>query len=136
MVTARGPHKVERVTITFVPTSDEQSFRHIPSTFRPATRTYAWQRVEQMEYLIIPKKITNSEIVVDLFFDPIRRGKAGQASLQKVVHGFIKAKIQSEWHGLKLANVSRVTMANPPEQRFQRGTIEEILGARLDGGEG
>lgn len=131
MVRSRGSHKFDRVTITFVPSADETSFRHVPSTFSTTNRTYGWRHSQQMDYLIVPRKISSNEIKVDMFVDPLKRLKSG-TDLQKNVQNFVKAKIQSEWQGLKLAGISRATVAAPPEQRFARGTIEEILGATLD----
>ena len=56
------------------------------------------------------------------------------AQVQKAVEKFVHEKVGSEWHGLKLARISKATTAVPPERRFVRGTIEEILGSRLDRG--
>jgi len=130
MVHSRGSHKVERVQIKFVPTTDEQSFRNVPSTFSPSSRTYSWRKMQQMDYLIVPKKISNHEIVVEMFIDAKKGMSTG--SLQKVVENLIKSKVQSEWHGLRLASISKPSSAAPPGQRFVRGTIEEILGTRLE----
>jgi len=131
MALSRSPHKAERIRITLVPTADEQSFSNVPSTFSPSSRTYGWRRLHQMEYLIVPKKITRSQIVVEMFIES-KKGKPSSSELQKVVQDFVKSKIQSEWQGLKLAGISRATSAVPPDRRFVRGTIEEILGARLE----
>jgi hypothetical protein len=131
MVLARGSHKFDRVTITFVPTADEASFHHVPSTFSPTNRTYGWRHSQQIDYMIVPRKISSNEIKVDMFVDPTKRLKSG-VDLQKAVQSLVKAKIQSEWQGLKLAGISRATVAAPPEQKFARGTIEEILGATLE----
>ena len=131
MVLARGSHKFDRVTITFVPTADEASFHHVPSTFSTTNRTYGWRHSQQIDYMIVPRKISSNEIKVDMFVDPTKRLKSG-VDLQKAVQSLVKAKIQSEWQGLKLAGISRATVAAPPEQKFTRGTIEEILGATLE----
>ena len=131
MVLSRNSHKVERVRVTFVPTTDETSYRNVPSTFSLTSRTYSWRRMHHVEYLIVPRKISNNEIVVEMFIEA-KKGKANTSALQKVVHDIVQSKIQTEWHGLKLAAISKTTSAIPPEQRFVRGTIEEILGARLD----
>jgi len=117
-----------------VPTDDEQGFRNIPSTFSPSSRTYGWKRMHEMEYLIVPKKISSNQIVVEMFVEPRKGGKATAAQLQKAVEKFVHEKVGSDWQGLKLARISKATSAVPPERRFVRGTIEEILGARLDRG--
>jgi hypothetical protein len=131
MSLSRGAHKVECVRVTFVPTDDEQGFRNIPSTFSPSSRTYSWKRIAEMEYLIVPKKISSNQIVVEMFVDA-KKGKVTAAQAQKAVEKFVNEKVGSEWHGLKLARISRPTSVAPPERRFVRGTIEEILGADLD----
>ena len=133
MVLSRGPHKVERVTITLVPTADERSFRNVPSTFSTANRSYEWRRSEQMNYMIVPKRISSTEIQVDLFVNPPKKGKLQHKAVQKVVQKFVKEKIQSEWRGLKLAGISRPTAATPPHKSLVRGTIEEMLGTTLEG---
>ena len=130
MAVSRGPHKVERVRVTFVPTDDEQGFRHIPSTFSPSSRTYGWKKEEQMEYLIVPKKISSDQVVVEMFIEP-KKGKTSPAQIQKVVQEFVTAHVESEWHGLKVSRIGRATSAVPPDRRFVRGTIEEILGSEL-----
>jgi hypothetical protein len=131
MVNGRAPHKVERVRITFIPTTDEASYRNIPSTFSPSSRTYNWKKTTQMEYLIVPKKISSDEIVVEMFVET-KKGRGGPAQLQKVIQNLVNSKIHSEWHGLKLGGISRATNAVPPAHRVVRGTIEEILGSRLE----
>ena len=132
MVVSRGTHKYERVTITLVPTADEESFRHVPTTFSPTERTYAWRRFEKLEYMIVPKKISNKEIKVELFVDPQVRRKPTTTQVHKMIQNFVNTKIQTDWGGLKLAGISRGSAAVPPEQMFRRGTIEEILGADLE----
>lgn len=132
MPLSRGPQKVERVTITLVPTSDDRGFRHVPSTFSPANRTYGWRKFDQIGYMIVPKKINNHEIKVDIFVELLKKGKAQISSVQKFVQDFVNSKIQTEWHGLKLGSISRATEAEPPNKTFKRATIEEILGAKLD----
>jgi hypothetical protein len=131
MVLSRGPHKVERVKVTFTPTAGDEGFRNIPSTFSPESRTYAWKRLQKMEYLIVPRKISNNQVVVEMFFET-RQGKVSASEIQKTIQELVQSKIQSDWQGLKLAGISRVTTGAPPDQRFVRGTIEEILGARLE----
>jgi len=133
MVLSRGPHKVERITITLVPTAGEASFRNVPSTFSAVDRTYGWRQFEMIDYMIVPTKISRKEIKVDIFFDARQKGKGNIASLQKSVQSFVKSKVQTEWKGLKLGSISRATAAAPPDEKFKRATIEEILGASLEG---
>ena len=132
MTTSRATHKYERVTITLVPTSDERSFRHIPTTFSPTDRTYGWRHFEKFEYMMVPKKISSKEIKVDMFFGLQLRGKGGVAHMQKSILNFVTSKIRTDWLGLRLAGISRAIAATPPEQVYRRGTIEEILGAQLE----
>jgi hypothetical protein len=86
-----------------------------------------------MDYMIVPKKISSNEIKVDIFVDPTSRRKFQPGDIQRAVANFVKSKIHSEWAGLKLGSISRATTASPPDQTFHRGTIEEILGAHLEG---
>lgn len=132
MVLSRGVHKFDRVTITLVPTADERSFRHVPTTFSTTERTYAWRHFEKLDYMIVPKRISNKEIKIEMFVAPQMKGKPTAAQIQKMIQGFVNTKIQTEWMGLKLARISRESAAAPPEQMFRRGTIEEILGAQLE----
>jgi hypothetical protein len=133
MSLSRGSHKAECVRVTFVPTDDEQGFRNIPSTFSPSSRTYSWKRLQELEYLIVPKKISSNQIVVEMFVEA-KKGRVTAAQAEKAVEKFVNERVGSEWQGLKLARISRATSALPPERRFVRGTIEEILGADLDRG--
>lgn len=132
MVHSRSNQKFERVTITLVPTADERSFRHVPSTFSKTNRTYGWRHFEKMDYMIVPKKISSNEIKIDIFVDPQAGKKLQPMDIQRAVASFVRAKIHTEWAGLKLGNISRATVASPPDQTFHRGTIEEILGANLE----
>ncbi len=133
MVHTRGTQKFERVTITLVPTADERSFKHVPSTFSKTNRTYIWRHFEHMDYMIVPKKISSNEIKVDIFVDPQTKRMLAPGEIQRAIMDFVKLKIRSDWTGLKLGNVSRASAASPPDQTFHRGTIEEILGANLEG---
>ncbi len=131
MMTSRSSHKYERVTITLVPTADERSFRHIPTTFSPTDRTYGWRHFEKLEYMMVPRKISNKEIKVDMFFEPQFRGKGSSAQTQRIIQNFVSMKIRTDWLGLRLAGISRPSAAAPPEHVYRRGTIEEILGAQF-----
>lgn len=131
MVLSRGLQKFERVTITLVPTADEASFRNVPSTFDVHERAYAWRQFHKVGYMIVPTKITSREIKVDIFIEPAK-GPRSASGTQKLVEGFVKAKIETEWRGLKLGSIGKPTVAPPPEEKLKRGTIEEMLGAILD----
>jgi hypothetical protein len=131
MVLSRGAQKVERVTITLVPTADERSFHNVPTTFSPTNRSYEWRHSSEISYMLVPKKISSSEILVDLFINPAKKGKLLARDLPKIVQSFVQKKIESEWRGLKLGGISRPTAAIPPQKAFVRGTIEEMLGADL-----
>jgi hypothetical protein len=129
---AREPHRTERVTITLVPRADERSLLNIPSTFNQIERTYSWRTTGTLNYMLVPTKISSGEIKVDLFLDPLKKGKIQARNLQRTVQEFVNDKIQTEWRGLRLESISRPTMAAPPSNTIVRGTIEEILGTNLD----
>lgn len=129
---AREPHRTERVTITLVPRADERSLLNIPSTFNQIERTYSWRTTGTLNYMLVPTKISSGEIKVDLFLDPLKKGKIQARNLQKTVQDFVNEKIQTEWRGLRLESISRPTMAAPPSDAIVRGTIEEILGTNFD----
>jgi hypothetical protein len=128
----RGAQKFERVTITLVPTSEEGSFRHIPSTFSTTNRTYGWRHFQQVDYMIVPRKVASNEIRVDIFLGSTRKGKLAATTITRAVQNLVKSKLSSEWSGLKLSSISKPTTAAPPDQAFVRGTMEEILGAKLE----
>jgi hypothetical protein len=132
MSTARGAHKVDHVTITLVPKGDERTTFRVPSTFNQLDRTYAWRRAQDLEYMIVPTKISSSEVKVELFLHPQRRGKLQAKEMVQLVENFVEEKIQSEWRGLRLGSISRPTLAIPPRKSYIRGTIEEILGNILE----
>jgi hypothetical protein len=129
---AREPHRTERVTITLVPRTDERSLLNIPSTFNQIERTYSWRTTGTLNYMLVPTKISSGEIKVDLFLDPLKKGKILARNMQRTVQEFVNDKIQNEWRGLRLESISRPTMAAPPSNAIVRGTIEEILGTNLD----
>lgn len=132
MALSRDAHKVERVTITLVPRADERVLLQIPSTFNQVERTYAWRTAGSLNYMLVPTRISSHEIKVDLFVDPLRKGKGHLKNLQKTVQDFVHDKMQSEWRGLKLESISRASVATPPTSAIVRGTIEEILGASFE----
>ena len=133
MIPARGSHKVERVTLTLVPSTEERTFPNVPSTFSPAERLYQWRHASHMNYMIVPKRISSREIQVELFVDSPRKGKSVTRNVQKVIQDFVKEKIGTEWRGLRLGAISRPTASARPKSAIVRGTIEEILGSTLDG---
>ncbi|HSQ74428.1 MAG TPA: hypothetical protein VLT13_02655 [Bacteroidota bacterium] len=132
MTMSRESHKCERVTLTLVPRTDERTLLHIPSTFNKVERTYAWRTAGALNYMLVPTRISSNEIKVDLFVDPLRKGKGQLKNLQKAVQDFVHEKIQTEWRGMKLESISRATVAVPPTSTIVRGTIEEILGASFE----
>jgi hypothetical protein len=132
MVLSRGAQKVERVTITLVPTADERSFQNVPSTFSPANRSYEWRHSSELSYMLVPRKISSNEILVDLFVNPVKKGKIVIRDVAKMIQSFVQKKIDTDWRGLKLGGISRPTAATPPQKTFMRGTIEEMLGAHLE----
>ena len=132
MVSSRGTHRIERVTVTLVPSADVRTLPSVPSTFSAAERLYQWRRSADMSYMIVPKKISSSEIQVDLFVNTAKKGKAQVKQVQKSIQEFVRGKIEKDWHGLRLGAISRPTLAVPPRKIIVRGTIEEILGSHLD----
>ena len=131
MVGTRGPVKAERVTMTFLPTGDERNLPKVPSTFSSSDRSYQWRRMEQLSYMLVPRKISNSEVQVDLFLNPLKKGKISAKEIERVVHSLVEAMSQTEWKGLRLTGISRPTIAKPPQKAIVRGTIEEILGSNI-----
>jgi hypothetical protein len=132
MTGARGTHKVDHVTITLVPKGDERTVFRVPSTFDHLGRTYSWRRSQNLEYMIVPTKISSSEVKIEMFLNPQRRGKLVAKEVMKAVQDLVEEKIQSEWSGLRLGGISRPSLAIPPRRSFVRGTIEEILGASFE----
>ena len=131
MAPTHGVAKTERVTITLLPTADDRSYRNVPTTFSAANRSYEWRQAEQISYMLVPRKISRSEILVDLFVAPPKKGKLPAKSLSRIVQTFVRGKIETEWRGLKVGSIGKLTAAAPPQKMFVRGTIEEMLGANL-----
>ncbi|MFN0157112.1 MAG: hypothetical protein ACKVRP_03455 [Bacteroidota bacterium] len=132
MALSRGQQKFDRLTITLVPTADEHSFKNVPSTFNTVNRTYAWRQLAEINYMLVPRKISSNEIKVDIFLNAIKGKKHHGISIQKKVQAFVQEKIQSDWRGLKLESIAKAAAAIPPVESFNRGTIEEMLGVGLD----
>jgi len=120
------------VTVTLVPQADEKAVLQIPTTFDASNRTYGWERAGGVEYMIVPTRITNAEVRVDIFLNPHRRGKLPVKDLGRVAENLVKGKIASEWKGLRLGGISKPMTAQPPQKTIRRGTIEEILGSTFD----
>jgi hypothetical protein len=131
MSVSRESQKFERVTVSLVPTADERSFENVPTTFSALHRSYEWRRASQLRYMIVPKRISSQQIVIELFVE--RQGKGAHASkdVARAVESFVQHKIASEWKGLKLGAISRPSVAAPPQRAFVRGTIEEMIGTKL-----
>ena len=132
MLSPRGGQKFGRVTVTLVPTSDDRSFRSVPSTFNATDRSYRWRRAQSMSYMIVPKRVTSARIEVDVFVDAAKKGKTHSKDVQKVVQDFVKSMIETEWKGLKFGGIGRAGTAVPPQKALVRGSIEDILGVALD----
>ncbi len=125
------PQKVERITISLVPTGDETSYENVPTTFSTLHRSYEWRRSSQMKYMIVPRKVTSKEVLIDFFVDLHTKGASAAKMATRLVENFVHQKIASEWKGLKLGVLGRPVAALPPQKTFVRGTIEEMLGAKL-----
>ena len=132
MLASRVGQKYDRVTVTLVPTSDDRSFRSVPTTYSATDRTYQWRKAEAMSYMIVPKRVTSARIEVDVFVDAVKKGRAQGREIQKAVQDFVKSKIDTEWKGLKLGAVSKAGAAIPPQKSVVRGSIEDILGVAFE----
>ncbi len=131
MPLAHPPQKVERITIHLVPTGDEASYENVPTTFSTVHRSYEWRRASQMRYMIVPRKVSSTEVLIDFFVDLQNKGANAAKTASRLVENFVHQKIGSEWKGLKLGVLGRPVAALPPQKTFVRGTIEEMLGAKL-----
>ena len=128
MVASRTPQKVERVTVTLIPERDERQPLHVPSTFSREERSYTWKRAGTLEYMIVPTRVSRSEIRLDLFFMPARGAKRESADTARRVENFVRARIGGDWHGVKLGSIGRRVTVAAPRKTYVRGTIEEMLG--------
>jgi hypothetical protein len=131
MPVAKGIQKVDRYTVTLVPTTDDAPFEHIPTTFSATHRLYEWRRAARMKYMIVPRKVSGREIQIDFFLDPTSEAAASSKMGLKSVEQFFQRKIASEWKGLKLTAVGKPIEAQAPSKVMVRGTIEEMLGTKL-----
>jgi hypothetical protein len=132
MLSSRGGQKFGRVTVTLVPTSDDRSYRSVPSTFSATDRSYPWRRAQSMSYMIVPRRVTSATIEIDVFVDSAKKGKSPAKDVQKVVQDFVKSKIESDWKGLKFGGIGRAGSAVPPQKALVRGSIEDILGVAFE----
>ena len=132
MLSSRAGQKFGRVTVTLVPTSDDRSFRSVPSTFSTIDSSYRWRKAQSMSYMIVPKRVTSARIEVDVFVDSAKKGRSQVKDVQKVVQELVKSKIDSEWKGLKFGGIGRAGTAVPPQKALVRGSIEDILGVAFD----
>jgi hypothetical protein len=132
MLSSRGGQKFDRVTVTLVPTSDDRSFRSVPSTFSATDSSYRWRRAQSLSYMIVPRRVTSGRIEVDVFVDSVKKGSAQAKDVQKVVQDLVKSKIESEWKGLRFGRIGRAGSAVPPQKALVRGSIEDILGVAFD----
>jgi hypothetical protein len=128
MIASRMPQKCERLTITFLPSSDGPGFEHVPSTLNTAHQSYEWRKAEELSYMIVPKKISHEAVEVDFFVVPGRKGKLQPRMLHKAILELVLDKIGKEWRGLKLGSIGRPTPTAVPKRSIVRGSIEDILG--------
>lgn len=132
MVLSRSPQKVERVTVKLVPNRNDRLPFHVPSTFNKTARVYGWRHSARLDYMIVPTKISSTEVRVDIFVAPSKGSRLQAKSVPKLVQNLIETKVASEWRGLRLGDISRPTAAVPPQKSYVRGTIEDMLGASLE----
>lgn len=128
----RGTQKVERVTVTLVPDKSASVPFNVPSTFDRVERVYEWKHSSRLDYLIVPVKISNAEIRIDLFVNPSRGSRLQAKALSKAIQDLVEGKVGTEWRGLRLAAIGRPSMVAPPSKVFVRGTIEDMLGVPLE----
>ena len=129
MSMTRPSPRIERITLTLVPTAEEHSYEHVPTTFSAANRSYEWKRASHFRYMIVPKRVASSEVQVDFFFEVAEKGS--EKDTLKSVHQFVQHKVNAEWKGLKLEALGKPTVSLPPQKTMVRGTIEEMLGTKL-----
>ncbi len=133
MAAARGASKVERVTVTLVPQSDLRGTLQVPSTYSSVQRTYHWRRAADLEYMIVPTRVSSKEVQVDFFINVAGLARQKARDLQKTLRGFVEGMLGTEWKGLKLGTIGKPSAALPPRESIVRGTIEDILGGTIEG---
>jgi hypothetical protein len=129
MSVSRSTPRVERITLTLVPVAEEHSYDNVPTTFSQTHRSYEWRKSAHLRYMIVPKKVSSKEVLVDFFFE--LHGKESVKDAMKNVQQFVEHKVVSDWKGLKLESLGKPTASLPPQKAFVRGTIEEMLGTKL-----
>ena len=132
MVLSRSPQKVERVTVTLVPDKNDRLPFHVPSTFNRTARVYGWRHSARLDYMIVPTKISSTEVKIDVFVAPAKGSRLQTRSVPRLIQNLIEGKVSSEWRGLRLGEIGSPTTAIPPQKSYVRGTIEDMLGASLD----
>jgi hypothetical protein len=132
MTLSRPVAKYERVTVTLVPETTDRSLLQIPTTYNPLVRNYTWKSHEKMQYMVVPTRISNREIKIDVFVEARGKGKGQGKDVQLMVEHFVKSKIAHEWRGLRFGSVGKPMEAEPPSRAVVRGSIEEILGVHFD----
>lgn len=133
MAAARGALKVERVTVTLVPHGDQRGTLRVPSTYSSIQRTYNWRRAADLEYMIVPTRVSSKEVQVDFFVNVGGLARQKVRDLQKTLRGFVEEMLDTEWKGLKLGTIGKPSAAIPPREAIVRGTIEDILGGSIEG---
>ncbi len=133
MAAARGALKVERVTVTLVPQGDQRGTLRVPSTYSSIQRTYNWRRSADLEYMIVPTRVSSKEIQVDFFVKVAGLARQRVRDLQKTLRGFVEEMLDTEWKGLRLGTIGKPSAAVPPRESIVRGTIEDILGGSIEG---
>lgn len=132
MAAARGALKIERVTVTLVPQGDARGTLRVPSTYSSIQRTYNWRRTADMQYMIVPTRVSSKEIQVDFFVNVAGLPRQKMKDLQKTLRGFVEEMLDSEWKGLRLGAIGKPAAAIPPRESIVRGTIEDILGSTIE----
>lgn len=132
MAGARGPMKVERVTVTFRPRSDARGTMRVPSTYDAVQHTYGWKRAAEFEYMIVPTKVSGQEVQVDFFINTQDLPRQQHQGLVRLLRSFLDARAETEWKGLEIGSIGRPASAAPPRERLVRGSIEDILGLGVD----
>ena len=133
MLSSRGGQKFGRVTVTLVPTSDDRSFRSVPSTFSATDSLLPVAKGAVDELHDSARSGSQAqESRSTCSSTPAKKGRSQAKDVQKVVQDLVKSKIESEWKGLKFGGIGRAGSAVPPQKALVRGSIEDILGVAFD----
>jgi hypothetical protein len=133
MAASRGALKVERVTVTLVPQGDVRGTLRVPSTYSSIQRMYHWRRAANLQYMIVPTRVSSKEVQVDFFINIAGLARAKVKELPKTLRGFVEEMLGTEWKGLRLGAIGKPSAALPPREAIVRGPIEDILGGNLEG---